>query len=1169
MAGNSLTENPMEAIIRNQMMSTASRYATFAWKAEEKHVRHDEEDGVDTPDRHTYIEEKKRKISQDRWSEWHGWAYGWNCGVPYFWGGDAALVRGLDFLNGTNELTFEEVLEQGTGSPPVYDAGDISAVDKSTIRWKSASGVDCSGFVAQVWRLGHYFNPNLLKELSRPIKFEDLKPGDLLYMKPVGTSGHVMLFKEFLTAERAAPGKTRIMVYESAGYCARVGLTEYKLYKPPEEEPEPPQKNLPPEEEPEFNNPIDITEDWKGINISTQEVILKRIATYYGKDDHEPPIYDEEHFERVDLTPLEKEEKVTERIKDQYFGPYEIAFYPRTYITPVDVVLVIDQSGSMKEGRLESAKAAAKMFVDLMSPVSMPRADSETRPIAFPGGKIGVVAFNQIATLAFPLQTIDLARTVGAAAHNAIDALVAEGGTSIGGALQLAFGQLNTKGVDAQGRADPLRIMVLLSDGQENAEPFVTDEMKDNVPAAHETILDRIRHARIKVLTVGFGANSSDPELALLKDIAALTGGIYRYAPPGFRLQRIFLEFVGSVYGEDVVGTIPGSVPSRAVAEEKIPVDSTIGSMTFSLFWPGSDLDLTLVQPDGRIIDPSVAKANPNISFTSGGTYKFYKVYNPQAGEWTIRIYGKSTPADGEAYFIAVSAMSSMNASIKFDKAEYFAGDPVKIEARIEDTFIDFAEPNYVLGAAIKVTVEDPYLNQHSFELYDDGLHGDGEANDGVYANIFPSTSLMGNYNFTVQVSGANNRDGRPFTREYAFSHVLKDPTLRFPNTPVLDEFNRKNGRLGRSWSGAKRGYRIVDQQVHVRQGGPIYWKPGILAADQQAFIPFAHVDPAGLKQGLLLKVQDKANNPQSWRKGAISVFYSAREGKVGIKSSIPRQKWKTLVKFDATLQDGDQLGGRAEADGMVRAYVNGVEIGSVNAGSFFAGKGGRIGMWFTDAEDAVLDDFGGGGAITASVIQGTDDAGLDPTDCNYRTDNGNIYFGYCMDGSPITSGFRFQNILLPAHATIVEAHLEFTVDGPYANEMALQFLGERSANAATFSDTDRPSDRPMTAALVPWAIPAVNAWTFNRRRRTPSVTPIVQELVNLPDWASGNAIAIIVQPDPGVPGVAGRRVYAWEREEAAAARLVVIYTIGSLADGDDHDDDNHEDDNDDDDNDR
>jgi hypothetical protein len=251
---------------------------------------------------------------------------------------------------------------------------------------------------------------------------------------------------------------------------------------------------------------------------------------------------------------------------------------------------------------------------------------------------------------------------------------------------------------------------------------------------------------------------------------------------------------------------------------------------------------------------------------------------------------------------------------------------------------------------------------------------------------------------------------------------------------------------------------------------------------------------------------------------------------------------------FDATLQDGDQLGGRAEADGTVRAFVNGVEIGSVDAGGFFVGKGGRIGMWFKNAADAVLDDFGGGGAITILVMQGTDDAGPEPSVCHYRTDHNEIYFGHCMDGSPIVSGFRFQNVLLPAHAAIVEAHLEFIVDGTYANEVAVQFFGERSKNAATFTEADRPSDRRLTAASVSWAIPASDVWRVGQKRRTPDLTAIVQELVNLPGWANGNAMAIIVQADPGIPGDVHRRVFAWERQEqnSAPARLVVIYTIGS-----------------------
>ena len=48
-------------------------------------------------------------------------------------------------------------------------------------------------------------------------------------------------------------------------------------------------------------------------------------------------------------------------------------------------------------------------------------------------------------------------------------------------------------------------------------------------------------------------------------------------------------------------------------------------------------------------------------------------------------------------------------------------------------------------------------------------------------------------------------------------------------------------------------------------------------------------------------------------------------------------------------------------ADGTVQAFINGTLVGTADAGSFYAGKGGQIGLWFLNAHDAVFDDFGGG----------------------------------------------------------------------------------------------------------------------------------------------------------------------------------------------------------------
>ncbi len=69
---------------------------------------------------------------------------------------------------------------------------------------------------------------------------------------------------------------------------------------------------------------------------------------------------------------------------------------------------------------------------------------------------------------------------------------------------------------------------------------------------------------------------------------------------------------------------------------------------------------------------------------------------------------------------------------------------------------------------------------------------------------------------------------------------------------------------------------------------------------------------------------------------------------------------------------------------------------------------------------------------VEARVLQGSDDAGHDPgRNCAYSISSNEIYFGECYDGKNITSGFRFPNVPVPRGATIVEAYIRFTVDGP------------------------------------------------------------------------------------------------------------------------------------------
>ena len=181
-------------------------------------------------------------------------------------------------------------------------------------------------------------------------------------------------------------------------------------------------------------------------------------------------------------------------------------------------------------------------------------------------------------------------------------------------------------------------------------------------------------------------------------------------------------------------------------------------------------------------------------------------------------------------------------------------------------------------------------------------------------------------------------------------------------------------------------------------------------------------------------------------------------------------------------------------------------------------------------------------------IAAGSDDAGTD-YDCDYSTTHNEIYIGLCRDGQNITSGLRFADVRIPRSARILDARISFTVDGPFTDDITLDFYGEAAGNVATFSDTNRPENRPLIAGQVSeWHITSIDPWELGEVRYSPPLTNIVQEIVKRADWSPGNALAIIVKNGGPASGYwRARRVIAYERPTwypgtEYAATLVVTY---------------------------
>jgi hypothetical protein len=136
------------------------------------------------------------------------------------------------------------------------------------------------------------------------------------------------------------------------------------------------------------------------------------------------------------------------------------------------------------------------------------------------------------------------------------------------------------------------------------------------------------------------------------------------------------------------------------------------------------------------------------------------------------------------------------------------------------------------------------------------------------------------------------------------------------------------------------------------------------------------------------------------------------------------------------------------------------------------------------------------------------------------------------------TVGLRFANLALPKNAAISKAYIQFKTASASSDLTTLTIQGQASDNATTFTSTSgNVSSRARTAASVSWS--PVNWTTVGEagvNQQTPDLTTIIQELVNRPNWVSGNAIAIIIS------GTGKRVAWAFDGDNAGAPLLHVEY---------------------------
>ncbi len=385
-----------------------------------------------------------------------------------------------------------------------------------------------------------------------------------------------------------------------------------------------------------------------------------------------------------------------------------------------DIVLIIDSSSSMGgNDPTDLRKDAAELLIGL--------AASDTQSEV----QIGIVDFDGWAVTLAPLTVVNPAGQVQL--EDAVDQINSDGSTNIAGGLHQGFEVLS-----AGSDPDVRKAAVLLTDGEDNS---YTDDIVSNYDAKAWSIY-----------TIGLGSGVNQ---AKLQNIASATPEGEYYPVDLSKIHEVYNSILAKVTRRTIFASHAGYINQDQERTQNVLVDRDVRQLNFSANWIGSTIEMALVDPRGFEITPDIA-ATQGIGYQVAPTFVIYTVDNPMAGEWRMKIKGTDIPPEGEPYSLVVTGDSDFVTNFLAFEASYSVGDTVRIGIRIHEKTGDISHP--VLGATTSAAVVRPDGRIETLTLFDDGLHDDSTAGDGVYANNYTNVDLLGSYLIRASVQNGFSR---------------------------------------------------------------------------------------------------------------------------------------------------------------------------------------------------------------------------------------------------------------------------------------------------------------------------------------------------------------------------------------------------------------------------
>ena len=306
----------------------------------------------------------------------------------------------------------------------------------------------------------------------------------------------------------------------------------------------------------------------------------------------------------------------------------------------VDIVLVIDRSGSMSEldssgsTKFTAALNAIQNFADLMD---TSRADGVKN-------RLGVVSYSSGTSIDLPLTETDAVAFPGAVSTTIanLNTTGPGGCTGIGLGIQKALEMLcppsgNCQGFSASGDNDRKAILVL-TDGIENVPPCLQPAGAAGGTCGSQCFgagLDFNRLEFTQLVSVGFG-NTGSLNGDLLTLLSERQGGVYMQNPnaPGYDLKDFFTKAFGQLTSEFLAADPKGVIATADAATDIVKYEScNDGMITFASGWqrdvPRGNLRLLVTTPTFNLVRAGTA----SVQESTQKQWAFSRIRFPYRGE--------------------------------------------------------------------------------------------------------------------------------------------------------------------------------------------------------------------------------------------------------------------------------------------------------------------------------------------------------------------------------------------------------------------------------------------------------------------------------------------------------------------------------------------------------